>query len=62
VSLRVPPTTTSWRFTHNGYQAEWQHLADVVDGRAELAIPLQTAVDDMTYALDIAERAEAALR
>ena len=62
VLLRAPPTTTSWRFTHNGYQAEWQHLADVVDGRAELAIPLQTAVDDMTYALDIAERAEAALQ
>jgi myo-inositol 2-dehydrogenase / D-chiro-inositol 1-dehydrogenase len=47
----------SWRLPFNGYQAEWMHLADVVQGRSELMIPVQTAVDDLVYALDLADRA-----
>jgi myo-inositol 2-dehydrogenase / D-chiro-inositol 1-dehydrogenase len=48
---------TSWRMPFNGYQAEWMHLADVVQSRADLKIPVQTAVDDLVFALDLAERA-----
>ena len=58
-SLSTAESTTTWRYPHNGYQAEWQHLADVVEGRAELAIPVQTAVDDLLYALEMADGAEA---
>lgn len=46
-----------WRYPTNGYQAEWAHLADVAEGRAELAIPVQTAVDDLLFAVDLADSA-----
>jgi hypothetical protein len=44
----------SWRMPHNGYLAEWLHLADVAEGRAELAISVSAAVDDYLHALSIA--------
>ena len=49
----------SWHFAHNGYQAEWLHLADVAEGRCELTIEVQTAVDDLLYALALADGADA---
>ena len=57
-TLTTTASTTSWRFPHNGYQAEWIHLADVVSGRAELAVPVQAAVDDLLYALALADGAD----
>ena len=57
-TLTTSTSTTSWRFPHNGYQAEWIHLADVVSGRAELAVPVQAAVDDLLYALALADGAD----
>ncbi|MFI6693025.1 Gfo/Idh/MocA family protein [Streptomyces sp. NPDC050433] len=53
--------TRTWRFPVNGYQAEWLHLADVVEGRAEPLIGLSPAVADLLYALDLAEAAAALL-
>jgi myo-inositol 2-dehydrogenase / D-chiro-inositol 1-dehydrogenase len=50
---------SSWRYAHNGYQAEWLHLADVAEGKSELAIGVQTAVDDLLYALALADGADA---
>ena len=46
-----------WSYPMNGYQAEWAHLADVVDGLAEPAIPVQTAVDDLSFAATLADAA-----
>ncbi|MBO3682567.1 hypothetical protein [Streptomyces sp. NEAU-YJ-81] len=53
--------THTWEFPVNGYQAEWLHLADVVDGRTEPLIGLATAIADMVYALDLADGAAALL-
>src|SRR4051794_17739397 len=40
----------AWRFGENGYQAEWRHLADVVEG-AEPLVSVEHAVADIEYAL-----------
>jgi predicted dehydrogenase len=53
---------TSWQYPVNGYQAEWLHLADIVNGRAEPAVPVQDAVEDLLYALQIADGAEKLIR
>ena len=50
---------SSWRYAHNGYQAEWLHLADVADGRVELSNEVQTVVGDLLYALALADGADA---
>jgi myo-inositol 2-dehydrogenase / D-chiro-inositol 1-dehydrogenase len=49
----------SWRYGYNGYQAEWLHLADVAEGRTEMKIDVKTAVDDLLYALALANGADA---
>lgn len=46
-----------WQYPENGYQAEWRHVADVVARGARLSISLQDVVDDLLFALDIAEGA-----
>jgi myo-inositol 2-dehydrogenase/D-chiro-inositol 1-dehydrogenase len=51
-----------WRYPHNGYQAEWLHLADVVQGRAAPAVPARSAVDDLLYALRLADAAKEVIR
>ncbi|WP_326761685.1 Gfo/Idh/MocA family oxidoreductase [Streptomyces phaeochromogenes] len=53
--------TRTWQFSVNGYQAEWLHLADVVEGRAEPLVGLSPAVADLVYALDLADGAAALL-
>src|SRR5205823_11882117 len=50
-TLATATAQTSWRYERNGYQTEWLHLSDVVEGRSALAVPVQAAVDDMLYAL-----------
>jgi myo-inositol 2-dehydrogenase / D-chiro-inositol 1-dehydrogenase len=48
----------SWHSTVNGYQAEWLHLADVVEGRTTLAHPVAEAAADLTFALALADGAQ----
>jgi hypothetical protein len=60
--LRTAADSRSWRYAANGYQGEWLHLADVVAGRAELAISVQEAVADLLYALQLADGAEKLIR
>jgi myo-inositol 2-dehydrogenase / D-chiro-inositol 1-dehydrogenase len=60
-TLTAPGSRQVWRFPINGYQAEWMHVADVARGRAELIIPVQTAVDDLEFALELADQAAALL-
>jgi len=55
--LETGDGTQEWRYARNGYQAEWEHLADVAAGRAEPMIPLSTAVADLDFALSMAEGA-----
>lgn len=48
-------------FDHNGYVEEWRHLHDVAGGHPPRYQPADLAAD-LTFALDLAEGAEAALR
>lgn len=48
-------------FGHNGYVEEWRHLHEVAGGRPPRHQPADL-VADLTFALDLAEGAEAALR
>jgi myo-inositol 2-dehydrogenase / D-chiro-inositol 1-dehydrogenase len=52
---------TRWHYPGNGYQAEWVHVADVAEGRAEPTTSLGDAVLDLVWAIDIAEAADAAI-
>ncbi len=52
----------SWRYADNGYQAEWRHLADIVQYGAAPAIPVHEAVDDVALALAIADGATDLIR
>lgn len=58
-TLATADSRVTWQYPTNGYQAEWLHLADVAEGRAEPAVPVSAAVEDMLYALRLAEAADA---
>lgn len=45
----------------NGYEAEWRFLAGLADGAVE-PLDVQVLIDDLTFALDVADRAAAAAR
>jgi myo-inositol 2-dehydrogenase / D-chiro-inositol 1-dehydrogenase len=47
----------AWSFERNGYQAEWDEVADILDGR-RVAPPVDTPISDARYALAIADGAE----
>jgi myo-inositol 2-dehydrogenase / D-chiro-inositol 1-dehydrogenase len=51
--------TRCWATAGNGYQNEWNHLADVVQGRCALWIPVATAIEDLGFALRLADDAAA---
>ena len=50
-------TRSVWHYPENGYQAEWRHTAEVAERSAEPSITLQDIVDDLLFALDIADGA-----
>jgi predicted dehydrogenase len=49
--------TRVWRYSENGYQAEWRCLLDAVAGGSALPVSAQDAVDDLLYACDLADGA-----
>jgi predicted dehydrogenase len=49
-------------FDHNGYEGEWRILADIVEGDRSHAPSLETLVDDLVFAVTIAEAAADATR
>lgn len=51
----------AWRYARNGYQAEWEFLADLAAELAAPLIPLEKAVADLEFALELAEGAAAIL-
>jgi myo-inositol 2-dehydrogenase/D-chiro-inositol 1-dehydrogenase len=55
--LSTAEGTREWRYPENGYYAEWTHLADLAMGLAEPWISLDEAVQDLRFALDLADGA-----
>jgi myo-inositol 2-dehydrogenase / D-chiro-inositol 1-dehydrogenase len=55
--LAGPGPARRWESARNGYQAEWEHLADIVAGRAEPLISVDDSAADLRYALDLADGA-----
>ena len=47
-------TTSFGPYGHNGYEGEWRELAELAKGTRPAASP-QTLIDDLTFALAIAE-------
>jgi myo-inositol 2-dehydrogenase / D-chiro-inositol 1-dehydrogenase len=58
-TLAADGTRQSWRYPDNGYQAEWEHVADVAEGRTQPSAGLDTAIADLLCAIDIADQAAA---
>jgi hypothetical protein len=61
VLRRGDNTETAGPFAENGYVGEWEYIADLVDGRAQ-PIPVDRLVDDVTFALRLADTASAEVR
>jgi myo-inositol 2-dehydrogenase/D-chiro-inositol 1-dehydrogenase len=55
--LSVDGVRSVWHDDENGYQAEWRHIADIVEGRAQPSISLDDVVDDLLFAVQIADGA-----
>jgi predicted dehydrogenase len=55
--LETESGTRVWTDKENGYQAEWRHLTDVALGLTEPRISLQGSLDDLLYALAVADGA-----
>jgi hypothetical protein len=47
--------------THNGYEGEWRAIAGIVAGR-QAPPPLSTLIDDLRFALQLADDAAARVR
>jgi hypothetical protein len=56
--LRGRDATTVFELERNGYQGQWLALHDVVTNGTAPAIPLAVAVDDIVYALDLADQVD----
>jgi myo-inositol 2-dehydrogenase / D-chiro-inositol 1-dehydrogenase len=56
--LRTAGSTRVFEFDANGYQHEWVALYGAVAGEAEAVVSVGDVVDDVTYALDIADRVD----
>jgi hypothetical protein len=46
-------------FDHNGYEGEWRHLHDLANGSGEGGPGLDELINDLTFAVDVAEGASA---
>ena len=50
--------TTVFQFEENGYQRQWAALHDAATGLAEPIVTVRDAVDDIIYALDLADQVD----
>ncbi|HKU10726.1 MAG TPA: Gfo/Idh/MocA family oxidoreductase [Sinomonas sp.] len=48
-------------YAYNGYEAEWRYLADLATGKAA-PLDVTGLIHDLTFALDVADKASAAVR
>lgn len=53
VTLRTPSCDRRWSLPESGYQAEWQHVADIADELCAPAVEVEEAAADLRYALDL---------
>ena len=51
-------STRIFEFDTNGYQCEWEALYESVADETKPVVSLSEVVDDMTYALDLADKVE----
>jgi myo-inositol 2-dehydrogenase / D-chiro-inositol 1-dehydrogenase len=51
-------STRTFEFDTNGYQCQWDALHDAATGKAEPLVSLGEVVDDITYALDLADQVD----
>jgi myo-inositol 2-dehydrogenase/D-chiro-inositol 1-dehydrogenase len=51
-------TTTVFQFDENGYQRQWAALHDAATGLTEPPVTVRDAVDDIIYALDLADQVD----
>jgi myo-inositol 2-dehydrogenase/D-chiro-inositol 1-dehydrogenase len=51
-------STRAFEFDTNGYESEWEMLYEAVTGAAEPFVSLDDVVDDIVYALDIADQVD----
>ncbi len=51
-------STSVFEFATNGYQCEWESLHDAATGEAEPLVLLDDVVDDIRYALDLADQVD----
>jgi myo-inositol 2-dehydrogenase/D-chiro-inositol 1-dehydrogenase len=58
-SLTTRGMHRSWLYPENGYQAEWEHVADVAEERTGPAASIDDAVSDLLWAIEIADQAMA---
>ena len=56
--LTCAGSTTVFQFDTNGYQQEWAAIYDAAVGEAEPLISLDDVVDDVVYALDLADQVD----
>ena len=56
--LLTKDTTTVFQFEENGYQRQWADLHDAATGLTEPRITVRDAVDDIIYALDLADQVD----
>ncbi|MGO7860143.1 Gfo/Idh/MocA family protein [Rhizobium ruizarguesonis] len=61
VSLHGPEGTTVFHYPKNGYQVLWEEIGLSVRDGAPASIPLDTAIEDLAFALTLADGAEALL-
>jgi myo-inositol 2-dehydrogenase / D-chiro-inositol 1-dehydrogenase len=51
-------STSVFEFDTNGYQCQWDALHDAATGKVEPLVSLGDVVDDITYALDLADQVD----
>lgn len=56
--LQSKDTTTVFQFEENGYQRQWAALHDAATGLTEPLVTVRDAVDDIIYALDLADQVD----
>jgi predicted dehydrogenase len=56
--LATADSTRVFEFGTNGYQCEWEALYEAAVGNAEPIVSLREVVDDISYALDLADQIE----
>lgn len=58
VTISGPSGERAFEYEENGYQALWRAIERVVRGEGGMPIALDTALDDLHFALELADAAD----